>query len=201
MNLLYLNTKTIKLLSYKKDIFRQLEVDLFNKKYETEIFKPDNINIDIIASAVKESYNNVFHNKKKPNKFLLILPSPPIEIVRAELPAEISSNAEKGFISQKVISTFPNESRLYTYSTQEFNNKKTAIIYTVDKRLIAQIYSAFQILDFKLEGVIPEQALYFHLFNNTLSKTKTEHIWFMNTVVETTAADTSRKLFLRQFRS
>ncbi|GIW63798.1 MAG: hypothetical protein KatS3mg091_600 [Patescibacteria group bacterium] len=183
MNLLYLNTKTIRLLSFKKDIFRQIEVDLFAKTYETEIFNTEDPNIDIIASAVKESYNNIFHNKKKTNKFVLILSAPPFEIIRAELPTDISANTEKSFISQKVISTFPNETKLYTYSTENFNNKKTAVIYALDKRLTAQIKSAFDILDFKLEHIIPEPALYFHLFANTLSKTKTEHIWFMNTTV------------------
>ncbi len=182
MNLLYLNSHLIKLLSSKKDIFKQIEVEFFKKEYSINLLKNSQISsVDIVASAIKESINSVFIGKKKPKDFLFILENPPFKTLRVELPAELSEQAIKSFLHQKINIQFAQDDQLFFYQVQEFDSKKTAIAYLLPRSFVEKIAEISSVLDIKVKGFIPENLLYFHMFHSTLSQTKKEYIWFINT--------------------
>lgn len=180
MHLLYINSKNLRLLSYKKDIFKQFKIDFFAKKYSTKLLENGKVyNIDILASAIKEAISNVFQGEKYPKDVLIILPSPPFLIKRIILPLDVHEQAIASFVNQKMISLYPYKDLEFFFTLHEFKDKRLAIVYALEKENLDALSEVAKILDLNLVGVVPETLSLFKLFDNTLSKTKEENIWYM----------------------
>ena len=101
--------------------------------------------------------------------------------MRIDLPSELSNQAIKSFLHQKINIQFAQDEQLFFYQVQEFDSKKTAIAYLLPQSFVEKIAEISSVLDIRVKGFIPENLLYFHMFRSTLSQTKKEYIWFINT--------------------
>ena len=71
MNLLYLNSHLIKLLSSKKDIFKQIEVEFFKKEYSINLLKNNQISSVDISISHKGINKLRIHRQEKTKRFSL----------------------------------------------------------------------------------------------------------------------------------
>ena len=181
MHLLYLNNREIKLLSYKKDIFKQIQIDYFSKTHSTKLLENNRIyNVDILASAVKEALSNVFKNQKTQKDILFILPSPPFFTKRINLPLDVHPQAIQSFIAQKLLTLYPYKDLEFFYTLHELENKRIAIVFCLEKNILEDLSEICRILNLNFKGATPESLAYFKLFEKTLSKSKKENIWYMH---------------------
>ncbi len=181
MHLLYINSSKIKLLSYKKDLFKQIQVDYFSKIHATKLLENGRIyNTDILASAIKEALSNVFKGQKSSKDVMFILPSPPFFTKRITLPLDVHPQAVQSFITQKIITLYPYKDLEFFYTLHEKENKRLAIVFCLEKNVLEDLSEVTKILDLNFKGVVPESLAYFKLFEETLSKTKKENIWYMH---------------------
>lgn len=181
MYLLYINNREIKLLSYKKYLFKQIEIDFFSKTYSTPLLKEGKIyNVDILASAVKEATSAVFKNQKTSKVVLFILPSPPFEIKRISLPLDVHEQAVKSFVAQKLLSLYPYKDFDFFFTLHTKEKQKLAIAYLLEKEILEALTEVTKILELEFKGIIPESLALFRLFEKTLSKSKTENTWYIH---------------------
>ena len=181
MHLLYINSRKIKLLSYKKDLFKQIQVDYFSKIHTTKLLENGRIyNTDILASAIKEALSNVFKGQKSPKDIIFILPSPPFFTKRIILPLDVHPQAVQSFVTQKILTLYPYKDLEFFYTLHEKEDKRLAIVFCLEKNVLEDLSEVAKILDLNFKGVVPESLAYFKLFEKTLSKTKKENIWYMH---------------------
>ncbi len=180
MHLLYISQNKIKLLSYKKDLFKQIEIDYFSKTHTTNLLEENKIyNLDILASAIKEATSSVFKEKKASNDIIYILPSPPFLTIRVTLPLDIHEQAIQSFINQKMLSLYPYKDLEFFFTLHQSQDKRIAVIYALEKDTFEKLIEITKILELNFKGILPESLALYNLFKDTLSKTKKEHIWYL----------------------
>ena len=86
------------------------------------------------------------------------------------------------FIRDKVKSDLPIslDECSYDYFIEETKKQKFIHFYAIKQDVLVQFKEAFQLIDLKLEVVLPETVCYFTLFQKTLRKDKKENIYFVN---------------------
>jgi cell division ATPase FtsA len=98
MIFLSLKNHQVKLLVFKKTIFSHYEVDYFEKTHQTQLLKDGQIiNIDILASAIKEGLTLTKKSEGEKEVFL-ILPQDFFIFLRTEVPLDLSSSAVESYV-------------------------------------------------------------------------------------------------------
>lgn len=158
----------------------QFETLCFEKKHQTELLTDGKIvNVDVVASAIKEGLNSVVNNQNG-KEVLLILPQQTFSFFRTEVPTDIAPTALDSFIKDKARATLTTniDENLYDYFIEENGGKKQVSFYAINKETLAKFYEVFNLLEIKISSILPETLCYFKLFKKTLRKDKTENIFY-----------------------
>ncbi len=180
---LYLSTNTIKVLQLKKTLLKQEEVVFFEKSYEANLLEKDKpVNIDLLASAIKEVISNLDQKKINDNQVILILPQEAFYFFRTEIPSDIAPTAIHSFINDKASAVLPimPEELIFDYYIKDNNNQKVVNFFGLKKENFSLFQQAFSLIDLKIVNVIPETLTYYKLFEKTLRLDKKENILYIN---------------------
>ncbi|MDO8610037.1 MAG: hypothetical protein Q7R95_05785, partial [bacterium] len=180
---LSLNANQIKILVLKKTLLGQQETLFYEKKHETQLLEKGKIiNIDIVASAIKEALNLSSPTPLTEKQVFLTLPQETFYFLRADVPNDIAPSAIQAFIRDKARTVLPLEMDNYAseYFIQEADKQKTVTFYAIDKESLEQFQQCLALIDLKLYSILPETLAYFKLFEKTLRREKKESIFYVN---------------------
>lgn len=178
---LFIGENQIKLLSLKKTILGQQEVGYFEKKHEIKLLENKKIiNTDLLASAIKESFNLATPNPVNEKNICLILPQDFFSFIRSDVPFDIAPSAINAFIKDKARSqlSINIEETINDFLTIESNKQKVINFFAIDIDLVESLKQTFSLLDLKIDNILPESLVYFKLFQKTLRQEKKENILY-----------------------
>ncbi|MCS7093071.1 MAG: LytR C-terminal domain-containing protein [Patescibacteria group bacterium] len=178
---LFLNRNNIKTLFVKKTFLKQEEIAFFEKDYHSELIsinKP--LNVDIIASALKESISALSSKNQRENRLFLILPQEFFYFFRTEVPFDIAKPAINSFITDKISTTLAllPEEIIFDYFIKETKTQKIINFFGLKKEKLDSLEKAAELIDLKIINVIPEPLVYYKLFEKTLKNDKQEVIFY-----------------------
>lgn len=179
---LFVDNNQIKLLSLKKSILGQYEVNSFSKNYQSEILSNGKIvNIDFVASATKEAIQACLKEDNKDKDTLIILPQESFNYLRIEIPKDIANSAVESFVKDKARSSLPVnlDECLFYFFTEGGDQEKIVHFFAIEQDALDKFKEAFKLIDLKLVHIIPETVAYFTLFKKTLRKEKKENILYV----------------------
>ncbi len=177
---LFIDSNRVKVLNLKKSILGQYETRVFSKTYQSSNFLEEGkiANIDFVASAVKEALQSLSANITKDT--VLVLPQESFSFLRISVPSDITSTAIAAFILDKARSNLSInlDNCSYDYFLQEGQNEKYVHFYAVENESLQKFREALNLIDLRLNTVLPETVTYFTLFQKTLRKDKKENILY-----------------------
>ncbi len=179
---LFIDEGGIKLLSLKKTVLGQQEVSFFQKRYETQFLKDGKVvNIDLLASAIKEGLNLASPFPITEKNVCLILPQEAFAFVRCEVPADIAPSAMNAFIKDKArAKTQINlEETINGSFIIDSGKEKVVNFYAMEINNLERFNQALLLTDLKMENLIPNTLSYFKLFEKTLRRDKKETIFYV----------------------
>jgi len=178
---LYLEKNNLKLLYFKKSLFGQYEVSVFEKTYQTDLLNKGRlINIDFLASAVKEMASTGSNNTIKEKEVCLILPQESFFFLRSTIPADVAPAATSAFIRDKSRAALGvNIDECYhDFVVEDDGHQKQLSFFAIVGEEVDKFKEALTLTDFKLVGILPESLAYYKLFQKTLRKDKKENILY-----------------------
>ncbi|GAB4219367.1 MAG: hypothetical protein Fur009_5200 [Candidatus Microgenomates bacterium] len=180
---LYLNNNTIKILQLKKTLLKQEEANFFEKKYETNLLEKNKpVNVDLLASAIKETVSMISVKNHKDNQVILILPQEVFYFFRTEVPTDIAPSAIQSFVNDKASAILPimPEELIYDYYVKNNNNQKVVTFFGISKDSFSLFQQALSLIDLKIVNIVPETLTFYKLFEKTLRTDKKENILYIN---------------------
>ena len=181
---LALDKNRVEVLYLKKSLLGQYETQTFAKSYQASNLLEQGkiINVDFVASAVKEALQSLTGGELKNKDVLLILPQESYSFLRVEVPADIASPALASFVKDKARSNLPLnlDECSFDYFLEESPTEKYIHFFAVENKALAKYQEALQLIDLKLRVILPETVTYFKLFQKTLRKDKKENILFVS---------------------
>jgi hypothetical protein len=182
--MIYLNlTKNaITALVTKKALLGQWQTFLIKKSYQTDFIEENTItNVDVVASAIKETLSLLESKKINEKEVFLILPQEFFSFLRIKVPADIAPSAIESFLKDKALSELKInlEDYYYTYFAKEINEEKVISLYAYKREESEKISSIFNLIDLRLVNILPNSLAYFSLFEKTLSPTKIENVIYL----------------------
>jgi len=181
MIFLSLNEYQVRLLVFKKNIFSHYEVDYFEKAHQTQLLKDGEvINIDILASAIKEGLT-VAKKSEREKEVFLILPQESFIFLRIETPIDLVLSAIENYVFDKLKTQFKTEKEplLNAMFIRQSEQKKIVNFFGLTQKRFYDFEKIFSLLNLKLINVLPETLAYFKLFEKTLRKEKNEKIFYV----------------------
>lgn len=180
---LSIETNKIKVLFFKKNLLGQYEIGFFDKKHEATLLDQGQVkNIDLLASAIKESLTQTNTINIKDKEVCLILPQEAFQFLRIIIPKDIADTALNSFIKDKVRVALSKgiENFCYDYITKENNDHREVIFYGIERDILKKYQDVLTLLDLKLNSILPSPLAYFKLFEKTLRREKHEKIFYVH---------------------
>lgn len=178
---IYLDKNQIKILYLKKSLLGQYEAGFFEKKHELDLLNKGRVvNVDVLASAIKEGLNQLSGPQEK--QIVLILPQDSFSFMKADVPKDISPSALSSFIKDKARSHLSSniENFFYSYFVKETDKQKQVSFYSTDVEVIEKYLQVLSLLGLKLVSLLPETLALFKLFEKTLRREKKENILYVS---------------------
>ncbi|OGK15379.1 hypothetical protein A2774_03560 [Candidatus Roizmanbacteria bacterium RIFCSPHIGHO2_01_FULL_39_12c] len=180
---LFIDKNIVKVLYLKKSLLGQYETKVFSKTYQASDLLENGkiVNIDFVASAVKEALQSLTNDGVKTKEVLLILPQEAYTTLRIHVPAEITTSAVPAFINDKVKANLSInlDDCKFDWFIEDGAKEKYIYFFAVDKDNLALFQQALQLIELKVQKVLPESVAYFKLFQKTLRKEKKENIFYV----------------------
>lgn len=179
---LFIDKNQVKILSLKKSLLGQYEASIFAKTYQSDLLQQGKIiNIDFVASAVKEGLQSL-SSEAKSKDVLLVLPQESYSFFRIEVPSDIATSAISSFVIDKARSNLPFnlDECSFDYFIEESEKQKYIHFFAVEQETLAKFREALRLIDLRLATVLPETVTYFKLFQKTLRKDKQENILYVS---------------------
>ncbi len=181
---LFIDKNRVKVLYLKKSILGQYETRVFSKSYQSaNLLEQGKImNIDFVASALKEALQSLSNGDIKDKDSLLILPQESYSFLRIEVPSDIATSAIASFVKDKARSNLPVnlDDCSYDYFLEESPTEKYIHFFAVENETLTKYKEALQLIELKLQVILPETVTYFKLFQKTLRKDKKESILYVS---------------------
>src|SRR3989344_4618206 len=100
---LFIDKNRVKVLYLKKSLLGQYETRVFSKTYQSSNFLEQGklVNVDFVASAVKEALQSLSNGEVKDRDTLLILPQESYSFLRIGIPSDIAATAIASFVKDK----------------------------------------------------------------------------------------------------
>ncbi|OGK09236.1 hypothetical protein A2767_06865 [Candidatus Roizmanbacteria bacterium RIFCSPHIGHO2_01_FULL_35_10] len=180
---LFIDSNRVKVLQLKKSILGQYETRVFSKTFQSSNLLEQGkiVNVDFVASAVKEALQSLASNGIKNKDTLLVLPQESYSFLRIGVPADITSSAISSFIMDKARSNLSLnlDECSYDYFLEESPAEKYIHFFAIEIEVLQKYREALHLIDLKLNIVLPETVTYFKLFQKTLRKDKKENILYV----------------------
>lgn len=180
---LYIDEHNIKLISFKKSVFGQLEVAFFQKKHESQLLKKGKvINVDLLASAIKEGLSLAFPSPITEKDVCLILSQESFSFVRCQVPFDVAPSAVGAFVKDKARVNIQTDLDETTNDIFIVSSEKEKIVsfYAIEIDALDSFHQAFSLLELKIKSLIPDTLAYFKLFEKTLRREKKESIFYIS---------------------
>jgi len=179
---IFIDKNRIKLLLLKKSMLGQYDTVFFEKEYEADLLtdgKP--VNIDHVASAIKEALQSVNEPKLVEKEIILILPQSSFHYLRFDVPADVASGALASFVKDKAKANLHVnlDDCLSEYFAVDRDKEKQINFYAIPTDTISKFREALTLIDLKLSLILPETLAYYKLIEKTLRKEKKEFIWYV----------------------
>lgn len=178
-----LDNNQIKLLHLKKSLLGQYDVAFYKKEFQMNLIDDGKlVNLDFIASAVKEALLTIPTAPIKDKDVTLVLPQEIFAFFRTDMPMDIAPTILNSYLKEKARAqiSFDIENAYYDYLVQENEDKKQILFFALNKDLIPQFEQPFKLLDLRISSIVPESLAYFKLFEKTLRKDKKENIFYVS---------------------
>jgi hypothetical protein len=179
---LTLTKNTIAALLTKKALLGQWQTFLAKKTYQTDLIQNSTItNVDVVASAVKETLSVLENKKVNEKEVFLTLPQELFTFLRIKVPADIAPSAVESFLKDKAFSELKInlEDYYYAYFAKEVNEEKEISLYAYKIEDAEKLFSVFNLINLRLVNILPDSLAYFSLFEKTLSPTKIENVIYL----------------------
>ncbi len=192
---LSLDKNHLKILYLKRSLLNQYDVHFFEKDHQVDLLdKGKIVNVDLVASAIKEALN-FFSPQLKDNEVFLILPQESFSFFRAGVPADIAPSAIRAFIQDKARSQLEVdlEESSFEYFITDDQKQKQISFFALARDTLSSFQEVLNLLDLKAQMIMPETLTYFKLFEKTLRKEKKENIiyaWYTTNGVDGYLFDT-----------
>ncbi|MCA9372281.1 LytR C-terminal domain-containing protein [Candidatus Woesebacteria bacterium] len=180
---IFIDTNNIRILHLKKTLLGQYETSFTTKKLEITLLEKGKLNnLDVIASALKESFALVPTEAHKDHDVTLILPQESFIFFRADMPLDITPAVLESYLKEKARSQMNADidNSNTSYVIRESEQQKKIVHYAIHTDIIDDLRQAFALLDLKICTIIPEPMTYFKLFEKTLRPNKKENIWYVS---------------------
>lgn len=181
---LFIDKNQVKVLYLKRSILGQYETRVFAKSYQSANLLEQGkiVNIDFVASALKEALQSLSNGDIKDKDTLLILPQESYSFLRIEVPSDIASSAIASFVKDKARSNLPTnlDDCSYDYFLEVSPTEKYIHFFAVENETLTKFKEALQLIELKMQIVLPETVTYFKLFQKTLRKDKKENILYVS---------------------
>src|SRR3989338_6783671 len=169
---LFIDKNRIKALHLKKSILGQYETLVFSKTYQSSNLLEQGkiVNIDFVASAVKEALQSLSEREIKDRDTLLILPQESYSFLRIQVPSDIATSAISSFVKDKARSNLPInlDEYSYDYFLEEVTSGKYIHFFAIENTFLTKYKEALQLIELKLRVILPETVTYFKLKQKTL---------------------------------
>ncbi|OGK21242.1 hypothetical protein A3C23_01885 [Candidatus Roizmanbacteria bacterium RIFCSPHIGHO2_02_FULL_37_13b] len=179
---LFLDKNTVKLLSLSKALLGQFNSVYFQKNHENDLWQTGKvINVDLIASAVKEALTLSRPQAVTEKEVCLILPQSTFEFKVYDIPIDISESAILPFIRDKARADLQMSlsDLMYDYLLIKQNGHAKVLFFALSKSVYNSYLQALQLLGLQIANVVPETLAYFKLFEKTLRAEKKENILYV----------------------
>jgi len=181
---LAIDKNRVKVLYLKRSLLGQYETQTFSKTYQSSNLLEQGkiINVDFVASAVKEALQSLSGAEVKNKEVLLILPQESYSFLRVEVPSDIASSAIASFVKDKARANLPFnlDECSFDYFLEESTTEKYIHFFVVENETLTKYREALQLIELKLRIILPETVTYFKLFQKTLRKDKKENILYVS---------------------
>lgn len=180
---LFLDKNTVKLLLLKKSMLGQYDTVFFEKTYEADLLTQGKVvNIDHVASGIKEALQAIHEEKVADKEIVLVLPQESFHYLRFDVPADVAPGALASFVKDKAKANLHVnlDDCLSEYLAVDQDKQKQINFYAIETETLAKFREALELIDFKLALIIPDTLAYYKLFEKTLRKDKKEYIWYVN---------------------
>ncbi len=179
---LSLSKNAVHILGVKKTLLNQFQSAVHSKEFETNLLEKGKVvNVDVVASAIKETLLGLEEKKMMEKEIFLILPQESFLTLRTVIPPDIASSAIEAFLKDKFQATFrlSLDDFQYVYFSKSINDETVLILYAYPFSELEKLYSIFNLINLKLINLLPETISYFSLFEKTLSATKKENFIYL----------------------
>ncbi len=179
---LSLSKNAVHILAAKKTLLNQFQSVVYSKEFGTNLLEKGKVtNIDVVASAIKETLLGLEEKKMLEKEIFLILPQESFLTLRTVVPPDIAPSAVEAFLKDKFQATFrlSLDDFQYIYFSKSINDETVLILYAYPMLELEKLYSTFNLINLKLVNLLPETVGYFTLFEKTLSLTKKENFIYL----------------------
>lgn len=180
---LFLNKKTITLLSLTKTMMGQYNSSFFQKIHENELLQNGTIeNTDIVASVIKEALTLARPKPVTEKEVYFILPQESFTFITIDVPSGISDMAIVPFIRDKVMAehNIHLDSTLYDFVNVAQGDTRKILLYICNQDIYNRYAEVLNLLGLHISAAIPETLSYFTLFEKTLRAEKKETILYIH---------------------
>jgi len=179
---LFVDKTHIKLFYLKKTLLGQYEVSFYEKEHSIQFLNDTGkvVNIDLLASAIKEAVTIISPSPIREREVCLILPQEAFQFMRTEVPTDIAATAISAFVKDKARSILQVdlENTYNDFLLQDNQNQKQIIFFAMEKDVVKLYNDTLSLVDLQLSAIVPETLAYFKLFEKTLRREKRENILY-----------------------
>lgn len=180
---IFIDKNKVRILHLKKSLLGQYETSFVTKQFDTDLLNsglPNNL--DVVASALKETIGLIPTGPLKNHDAVLVLPQESFTFFQAEMPTDITPSVLESYLKEKaraqINSDIDNSNSAYLI--RESEGQKKLVYYAITKEIVDSFRQSFSLLDLKLTGIVPESITYYMLFEKTLRANKKERIWYVS---------------------
>src|SRR3989338_34141 len=176
---LYLDTNTIKLFSLSKTLLGQYNISFFEKNHSNNLLENGQVvNIDILASTIKEALTSATPSPITEKDVTLILPQESFSFGRYSIPVDIASSAIEPFVKDKIRAdlNFDLDNSYFDFLVTTQDNESTVFVYAFKNNFFVKFKEVFDLLQLQIKALYPDSLGYYKLFEKTLRADKKENI-------------------------
>src|SRR3989338_5781259 len=178
---LYLDTNTIKLFSLSKTLLGQYNISFFEKNHSNNLLENGQVvNIDILASTIKEALTSATPSPITEKDVTLILPQESFSFGRYSIPVDIASSAIEPFVKDKIRAdlNFDLDNSYFDFLVTTQDNESTVFVYAFKNNFFVKFKEVFDLLQLQIKALYPDSLGYYKLFEKTLRADKKENILY-----------------------
>jgi Tfp pilus assembly PilM family ATPase len=153
---LSIDNNTIQLLALSKTLLGQYNISNFSKKHATELIKDGVfVNVDLVASSIKEAFTAAQPQAVNEKSVFLVLPQESFAFGRFVIPSDMSEAAVDPFIQDKARSELGINisTTYYDYIISSEGSESVVLFYGLSNDVVQSVEEILQ-LDLRVVGAM-----------------------------------------------